>query len=204
MGKRKTCSECGKAIKACICHKITKINSDIEIIILQHPSEVKNAIGTARILNLSLPHCQTLIGEDFTDNAILNTYLADPNRTCYLLYPSEKSINIDTLPSAEVIKGTFIILDGTWRKALKIYHSSTNLHSIQAVKYDSSLESRYTIRQTSVKGGLSTVEAGYLLLAKLDPEPDKYKSLLSVFDYMVEFQINAMPEGVFEKNYNKE
>lgn len=202
--KRKICSNCDKAIKACICQSIKKIDSDIQIIILQHPSEVKNAIGTARILNLSLPNCHIIVGENFTENDELNSYLNDSERQCYLLYPSENSINIAELElTANPHKSTYIILDGTWRKAFKMYQSSANLHALQAVRYDSCLVSRYTIRSTSVAGGLSTVEAGHLLLSTLDNDNEKYQPLLDTFEYMINFQIAAMPEGVFKQNYSK-
>jgi len=202
--KRKICLSCDKAIKACICQSIKKIDSDIELIILQHPSEVKNAIGTARILNLSLSNCRIIVGEDFTDNTELNHYLNDNDRNCFLLYPSENSINVAELTIATSNqRSTYIIIDGTWRKAFKMYQSSTNLHVIQAIRYDSSLVSRYTIRQTSVSGGLSTVEAGHMLLSMIDNDEAKYQPLLDTFEYMINFQIKAMPTGVFKNNYQQ-
>ena len=207
MSKRKKCTVCDKALAACICQHITEIDSDIELIILQHPGEVKNAIGTARILNLSLPQCQIIIGEDFTDNTQLNDILNDLTRQCFLLYPSEESIAAEYLAINESchrdsdIKRTFILLDGTWRKAFKMYQSSINLQKLPAVRLNAEQESQYTIRQTSIEGGLSTVEAGFLLLSTLDENKDKYQPLLTAFEYMINFQIAKMPAGLFNKNY---
>lgn len=212
MSKRKKCTVCDKALAACICQHITKIDSDIELIILQHPSEVKNAIGTARILNLSLPQCQIIIGECFTNDAQLNDILNDPTRQCFLLYPSTESIAAETLANNENssmekfdlevnIKRTFILLDGTWRKAFKMYQSSSNLQTLPAVRLNSDQQSQYTIRQTSIEGGLSTVEAGFLLLATLEQDKEKYQPLLTAFEYMINFQIAQMPDGLFNKNY---
>lgn len=207
MSKRKKCTVCDKALAACICQHITEIDSDIELIILQHPGEVKNAIGTARILNLSLPQCQIIIGEDFTDNAQLNEILNDLTRQCFLLYPSEESIAAEYLAINESshrdtdMKRTFILLDGTWRKAFKMYQSSINLQKLPAVRLNAEQESQYTIRQTSIEGGLSTVEAGFLLLSTLDKDKEKYQPLLTAFEYMINFQIAKMPAGLFNKNY---
>jgi len=204
VSKRKQCAVCEKALAACICQQITVIDSDIELIILQHPTEVKNAIGTARILNLSLPQCQIIIGEDFTANRQLNEILNDPQRECYLLYPGDDSVSVEELGSATVtkqLKRTFILLDGTWRKAFKMYQSSVNLHAIAAVKLNAENVSKYTIRQTSIEGGLSTVEAGCLLLSTLEQDPIKFKPLLTTFEYMINFQIAQMPKGLFEKHY---
>lgn len=212
VSKRKKCPVCDKALPACICQHITVIDSAIELIILQHPSEVKNAIGTARILNLSLPQCQLIVGENFTENTQLNDMFNDPTRQCFLLYPSDDSITAEDLAkkancrveneSLDVnIKRTFILLDGTWRKAFKMYQSSSNLQSIPAVRLNVQQQSQYTIRQTSIEGGLSTVEAGFLLLSTLDQDTEKYQPLMSAFEYMINFQIAQMPAGLFNKNY---
>ncbi len=216
VSKRKKCPLCDKALPACICQHITAIDSDIELIILQHPSEVKNAIGTARILNLSLPQCQIIIGENFTEDSMLNTLLNDPIRQCFLLYPSDDSVtadslvndkhgdiatNVEKMKSTVNMKRTFILLDGTWRKAFKMYQSSRNLQSIPAVRIDAQQASQYTIRQTKIEGGLSTVEAGFLLLSTLEQDAKKYQPLMSAFEYMINFQIAQMPDGLFNKNY---
>jgi DTW domain-containing protein YfiP len=178
------------------------IDSDIELIILQHPSEVKNAIGTARILDLSLPYCQIIMGENFTEDNVLNNILNDPSRQCYLLYPSSESMPVKSLINMEATgQRTFILIDGTWRKAYKMFQLSTNLHRLPAVRCDPASASQYTIRQTSVEGGLSTVEAGHLLLATLEQNSAKYQPLLDAFEYMIDFQISQMPEGIFNKHY---
>ena len=202
MSKREQCMTCGEAVAACICQQIHVIDSAIELIILQHPSEVKNAIGTARILALSLPHCQIFVGENFTEHNELNAILQDKSRPCYLLYPSDDSIPASDLRAhAGATNARFIIIDGTWRKAYKILQSSLNVQALPAVRCDAGSESNYTIRKTSIAGGLSTVEAGYLLLSSLENNSAKYQSLLSAFSYMIDYQIKQMPAGVFEKNY---
>lgn len=202
MSKRKKCAVCDKAIKACICATIESINTSIELVILQHPSEVKNAIGTARILNLSLENCDIIIGENFTDNTKLNQYLSDSNRDCYLLYPREDSVDINTHRiSAKTKIQTYFLLDGTWKKAFKMYQLSENLQALPAVTFSTEIESDYRIRQSSVSGSLSTVEAGYYLLSSLENNEIKFQPLLNTFNHMINFQIAAMPEGIFNKNY---
>ena len=131
----------------------------------------------------------------------------DLTRQCFLLYPSEESIAAEYLAGNENshratdIRRTFILLDGTWRKAFKMYQSSINLQKLPAVRLNAEQESQYTIRQTSIEGGLSTVEAGFLLLSTLDKDKDKYQPLLTAFEYMINFQIAKMPAGLFNKNY---
>ncbi len=207
MNKRSQCPNCNKALKACICAQIKTIDSEIELIILQHPNEAKNPIGTARILDLSLPNCQIIIGEDFTHNETLNEILSSETRDCYLLYPSEESTIVTALcddrdeAAIRTKRITCILLDSTWRKAYRMYQVSSNLHRLPALRLEAEVPSQYKIRQSSKAGGLSTVEAGYLLLSALDKQPDKYQSLLSAFNYMIDYQIAQMGEDVYRRNY---
>ena len=71
------CPQCSKALQACICQWVTPLESNVELIILQHPSEEHRPMGTARILSLSLKNSVTIVGEDFSDNEQLNNMLAD-------------------------------------------------------------------------------------------------------------------------------
>jgi len=200
------CEQCGKAKKACICSWIQCIDAKTELWILQHPSEVKRAIGTARILTLSLPNARLWIGEDFTDHDELNALLRDPLREIYLVYPGENSKPISRLacqPRNEGAKRTLILLDGTWKKAYKMWQLSTNLQALPTVNLDNADRGNYRIRKSPKDQGVSTVEAGYLALAALEGE-EKFFPLLDAFNQMIEFQIQQMPEGVFERNYKRE
>ncbi|MGR5138347.1 tRNA-uridine aminocarboxypropyltransferase [Vibrio jasicida] len=199
------CSQCGKSRKACICQWIVPLASEVELIILQHTSEEHRPLGTARILNLSLNHCTCLIGEDFSDSAALNALLEDETYQHFILYPSEQSLCLSELATVAEVpakKTRLILLDGTWKKAYKMWQLSTNLHTIQTVKLPEDLQGHYTIRKAPSDNSLSTVEAGFHALSLLQPSKD-LTPLLIAFEKMIEFQIAQMPPGVFEKNYLK-
>ncbi|MBL4829582.1 MAG: DTW domain-containing protein [Aliivibrio sp.] len=200
------CIKCGKASVACICSQIQLIESHTELIILQHPSEVKRSIGTAKILNLSLSNSYCLVGEDFSDHPLLNRLLNEKDSQTVLLYPKEGSrlLAIDTFGqrSTKASKTRVILIDGTWRKAYKIWQLSTNLHTVPSVHLDESLIGQYRIRKAPTENGLSTVEAGFHALRTLEPEnATQFLPLLTAFNAMVEFQINQMPTGLFDKHH---
>ncbi|HDM8128640.1 TPA: DTW domain-containing protein [Vibrio harveyi] len=199
------CSQCGKSRKACICQWIVSLANEVELIILQHTSEEHRPLGTARILNLSLNHCTCLIGEDFSDDSVLNALLEDATYQHFILYPSEQSLCLSQLAderSDSTKKTRLILLDGTWKKAYKMWQLSTNLQSIPTVKLPENLQGHYTIRKAPSENSLSTVEAGYHALSLLEPNQD-FTPLLAAFEKMIEFQIAQMPPGVFKKNYLK-
>lgn len=201
------CEQCGKARKACICRWIQVLDAKTELWILQHPSEVKRAIGTARILTLSLPNARLWVGEDFSGHAEINALLAEPDREAWVVYPGEGAWPISQLasqPESSVSpkRRTLILLDGTWKKAYKMWQLSANLRQLPTVALDMAAEGNYRIRKSPKDQGVSTVEAGYLALSALENDPEKFTPLLDVFNRMIDFQIRQMPEGVFERNYS--
>lgn len=200
------CSQCGKSRKACICQWIVPLANEVELIILQHTSEEHRPLGTARILNLSLNYCICLIGEDFSNNEALNTLLEDSAYQHFILYPSEQSLCLSELATVGETadkKIRLILLDGTWKKAYKMWQLSTNLHAIPTVKLPEDLQGHYTIRKAPSNNSLSTVEAGFHALSVMESGKD-FTPLLTAFEKMIEFQIAQMPPGVFEKNYLKD
>lgn len=156
-------------------------------------------MGTARILSLSLKNSVTLVGEDFSENTKLNELLADEDYQHVILYPSEHSVSVESAIHSSK-KMRVILLDGTWKKAFKMWQVSGNLHALQTVHLPKDLKGNYRIRKAPSENSLSTVEAGYHLLNLLEGDRD-FSPLLTAFDQMIQFQINQMPPGVFEKNY---
>ncbi|MDD9179065.1 MULTISPECIES: tRNA-uridine aminocarboxypropyltransferase [Aliivibrio] len=204
------CLQCLKTKKACICKWITPISTEIELIILQHPTEAKRPLGTAKILSLSLANCRTFIGENFTEHSELNQLLSDDNYQHQVLFLDNTSQVISSASNTSEKKQRVILLDGTWKKAYKMWQLSTNLHSLPKVHLDTELSGNYRVRKAPKDNALSTAEAGYHVLSQLDNEStasetaDKFGSILTAFDNMIEFHISQMPEGVYQKNYRSE
>ena len=155
------CSKCGKAKKACICRWIQSLASNVELVILQHPSEQNKPLGTARILQLSLENSQIIIGENFSGNEQLNQLLKESDTSHYLLFPNDcsKALSEITL-SNQAKKLRIILIDGTWRNAYKMWQLSTNLHCLPSIRLPDDIKGKYTIRKAPTENSVSTVEAG--------------------------------------------
>lgn len=196
MSKRAFCSKCNKALSACICASICALDNQHFLHVLQDPSEQNKAIGTARILELSLSHCKTTVGDLFeaANFDLLNTYLVFPDEQAESVEYLQKNNKIDE-------NTQFIILDGSWKKAYKLLMSNPFLQALPKVTLNVDNKSAYRIRKSPREDGLSTVEAGYYLLSELEGDTEKFTPLLNVFNQMIEFQIASMPEGVYEKHY---
>ncbi|KGY07363.1 DTW domain-containing protein [Vibrio sp. MarTm2] len=196
------CSQCGKSLKACICEWIQSLPSKVELVILQHPSETNRPMGTARILSLSLANSYCFVDENFSEHSELNQLLAEEGVHHFVLYPGEGAHSHQQVASkvAQEQKVRIILLDGTWKKAYKMWQLSSNLQTLPLIRLPENLQGNYRIRKAPSDNSLSTVEAGYHILQLLEPEAD-FSPLISAFNQMIEFQIKQMPPGVFEKNY---
>lgn len=192
---RDYCLTCLKVKEACYCHKIQKQTNISNVIILQHPSETKHAINTAKIAELSYNYCSIFIGEDFSNHNELNSLIKE--RNCYLLFPSNKSLGIEQFTSSSPI--TLIVIDGTWKKAKKILYLSKNLQSLNMLQLSNNYSPRYKIRKGPGDGYLSTLEAITYALEQIDQ--DNFSSVFEAFDYMINFQIKKMGKTIFKQNY---
>ncbi len=197
------CSQCGKARKACICESIVALDSRVELIILQHPTEEHRPMGTARILSLSLENSRLLVGEDFREHTELNQLLAEEDVQHFVLYPHESSQCASQLEISPQQKIRIILLDGTWKKAFKMWQINTQLHHLPCIHLPEDLKGNYRIRKAPSDNALSTVEAGFHILQLLQPDRD-FSPLLIAFESMIDYQIQQMPPGVFERNYRSE
>ena len=196
MSKRPFCQQCNKALSACICGFILPINNQYFLHVLQDPSEQNKAIGTARILDLSLSQVKVTVGEHF------NPLDFDLDNT-FLVFPEEQADSIQSLRKQQRINNDshFIILDGSWKKAYKLLMSNPFLQALPKVMINTMDKSEYRIRKSPREDGLSTVEAGYCLLSELENNNDKFFPLLDVFNKMIDFQIQSMPTEIYNKNY---
>jgi len=196
MVKRVLCSNCLKASSACICSTIKSINNKYLLHILQDPSEEKKAIGTARILKLSLNKVQLSIGEVFDEQDF------DMNNS-YLLFPSDEAILASSFSEQFTLneKSQFILLDGSWKKAYKLLMMNPFLQKLPKVTINVESKSNYRVRKSPREDGLSTVEAGFHLFSQLEKNTEKFTPLLKSFEFMIDYQISKMPPDLYQRHY---
>ena len=196
MSKRAVCKLCLKAEPACICATIQLIDNQHFLHVLQDPSEEKNAIGTARILGLSLKRAKISVG-NFFDSSMFDL------QNSYLVFPDPSAVAVEQLVNVKEINdySVFILLDGSWKKAYKLLMNNPFLQRLPKVSINITEKSQYRIRKSPRDDGLSTVEAGYNLLSQLENNKEKFTPLLKSFAYMIDYQIAKMPAHVYQKHY---
>lgn len=188
---RPSCSYCYRPEGHCLCALIPRLPSRNRVLILQHPSETRHALNTARLARLGLCNSELLIGERFEPVAWQHSTLPS-----YVLFPGEGA----TVLHADQVPRQLIVLDGTWRKARKLLHLNPELAALPRVCVPAPPPSRYRLRKAPQEGALSTLEAIVQALECLEA-PASFQPLLAPFEALIDAQIKAMGEEVFAKNH---
>jgi DTW domain-containing protein YfiP len=179
---RPRCPRCLRPQAACICAWIAPVTSEVTLLILQHPMEVDNAKGSARLLHLSVAGSVMATGEQF-DAEVLQRLLAQDGRTPVLLYPElpgERALGIAVPPP----------LDGALLAApSRLLYQNPLLQALPRLPLTQMPASHYLIRKAHAPDQLSTLEASCHALARLERAPQRYQCLLDRFDdFVARFQ----------------
>jgi DTW domain-containing protein YfiP len=181
--KRPRCPRCELPARTCLCALVTPVRNDVDVLVLQHPGEVDEAKGSARLLRLSLARCRVLVGERFDPDQLRELLGGDVSGSA-LLYPADTvtgtPIEVALAPSR------LVVLDGTWRKSLKMLHENPFLQTLPRWPLSSPASTCYgTLRKARSAMQLSTLEATCTALAALEHAPTRYAPLLVAFDSFV-------------------
>ncbi|WP_167144428.1 tRNA-uridine aminocarboxypropyltransferase [Pseudomonas sp. OTU750018] len=197
---RPQCLRCARPIERCLCALIPFLNSRTRVLILQHPSEVKHALNTARLAALGLSNAELLVGEVFESLAAL---LQPPGYRACLLFPGEHAQALRAFAQQHSEQPLLLVVpDGTWRKARKLLHLNPLLATLPRVVLPEGLQSRYRLRKAPMPGALSTIEAIVTALNIVEA-PVCFDGLLTPFEALIEGQIEAMGEQTFLRNHGK-
>ena len=190
------CPRCLRPQSHCLCPLIPSLDSRTRVLLLQHPSEVNHALNTARLAALGLENAELIVGEVFEDLPVL---LNRPGYTAGLLFPGEEAQPMKAYGSSDESM-LLVVPDGTWRKARKMLHLNPLLAALPRVTLSEGGVSRYRLRKAPGPGALSTVEAIVQALETLEA-PTSFAPLLKPFEALIEGQIAAMGEEVYQRNH---
>ncbi|WP_426338921.1 tRNA-uridine aminocarboxypropyltransferase [Pseudoduganella sp. S-14] len=189
--RRPLCSTCLRPAATCICHWAAPVASTVEVLILQHPMEVSNAKGSARLLHLCLPGSRMEVGEQFDEGA-LQDLLEAGGRQPVLLYPDtpgDRSLGIAPPPQFNAAlapaQARLVVLDATWRKSRKMLYLNPALQALPRLPLRDTPPSHYLIRKAHAPDQLSTLEASCYALAQLEGAEHGYHRVIAAFDGFV-------------------
>ncbi|KAB0326099.1 DTW domain-containing protein [Janthinobacterium sp. PLB04] len=204
--KRARCPACLRAASSCICRWIAPVSHAVEVLILQHPLEIHNAKGSARLLHLSLPNSRMLTGEQFAPDTLAELLDGKHNVLLYPDTPGDRSLGITPPPALDPAvlldparfsaRLRLVVLDATWRKSRKMLYLNPPLQQLPRLPLRDTPASHYLIRKAHAPDQLSTLEATCYALMQLEQDADRFVPLIAAFDGFVAQQLSyVMPHG---------
>jgi DTW domain-containing protein YfiP len=173
----------------CYCSKLTELQTQTRVVILQHPRERDKAIGTARMATLCLPGSELLVGVRWDEHPGLANALSDPDRPPALLVPGPDARNVLADPPSRPI--TLIVVDGTWSQAKNLVRDNPVLKALPRYAFAAPQPSEYRIRKEPAVEFVSTIEALMHVLGALEGDPARFRALLDPFRAMVDAQLQC-------------
>ncbi|WP_395344852.1 tRNA-uridine aminocarboxypropyltransferase [Ningiella sp. W23] len=174
---RAYCPRCQYPLRTCVCSGIAPVSTTMNVRILQDPKENEHAKNTARLLQLLVANCSISVGEfpiDF-DSVIAELHNLGPRYQdkVLVLFPSENAVSLREVCQSSADLSYVIVLDGTWRKAKRLWLNNPWLHNLQSValsEEDSGVfyDVDYHIRKKPFAHSLSTLMATAITLNALD------------------------------------
>ncbi|WP_371378716.1 tRNA-uridine aminocarboxypropyltransferase [Thalassotalea aquiviva] len=186
---RQYCTRCERPLVTCICQFACQVKNQVEVWFLQHPSEVNKVKGTAKLASLCLDKCKIIVGENFSHNPELNAKIDDPNTNVVLLYPDDEALKVSPMDVPTQQQTLLLILDGTWKKAYKMFQLSSNLHNLAKLTLASDITSEYIIRKHHKATDVSSFEATVHALTALENSQQKYAPMHDSFALFNQFQL---------------
>lgn len=193
------CDRCLRPAGYCLCALIPHISTRTQLLVIQHPSEHRHALNTARLLVAGVAGAHLLIAETLAEDSAWHHLLADPDWQTEILFPGA---GVPLVAGSVDLQRPrrLVLLDGTWRKARKLLHLNPLLQRLPKVALPAGLHSRYRLRKAPQPGALSTLEAGVEALQRIEPATD-FSPLLKPFEALIEGQILAMGRARYQANY---
>ncbi|ETX11888.1 hypothetical protein MUS1_08075 [Marinomonas ushuaiensis DSM 15871] len=170
------CSHCLMAEFACFCHLRESNDSPINFILLFHRNEIHKPTNSGRLIADLFPDdTQAYLWSRTEPQQDLLDHLKSQQGTCTLLFPHTETAQAQNRqPRTEFAdvygnnkKHTFIILDGTWKQASKMFHQSEWLKDIPHFEINSEAQRSFLVRHSHHKMQFATAEVTAMLLDSL-------------------------------------
>ena len=124
-----SCDICHRPTVACVCERIVSYPTERRVLILQHPQERDALLGSAQILQASLPKAKIVVGLSWPNLAAALGEESVDTRRWAVLFPDRESLGdrAETRSGSPVDPASLagiVVLDGTCANVYDFVHPS--------------------------------------------------------------------------------
>ncbi len=166
------CAGCRLPVLNCLCPYQAHAESTARVWLITHPLEHHKPTNTGRLIGDVLPHTEIFTWYRTAPDERLLGLLDDPRFAPFVIFPDDQPGYADRvvgIPAVEAAKGAgkvpvFIVLDGTWRQARRIFRKSPYLDGLPVLPLATMRQTRYRLRKPASQAHLCTAEVAAELL----------------------------------------
>lgn len=166
-GRVTRCQRCLLPATRCLCETISPRIANSRFCLMMYDTEPMKPSNTGRLIADILPNTAAFQWARTEVDPALLTLLNSPDYQPYVVFPGsyapERAVTtLDTSMNAK--PPLFIMLDGTWREATKMFRKSPYLDKFPVFSLEAKLESDYTLRESARDDQHCTAEVAAALL----------------------------------------
>ena len=164
------CSGCYLPALSCVCADKPSVKSSAVFWLLTHNDEYYKPTNTGRLIVDSIQDSRVFKWSRTAPDPDFMNALSDPAYAPCLVFPSGDSYHERMVKSPALVGKipAFIILDGTWRQARRMFRLSRYLDHLPVIEPSSGTVSRYQLRQSAEEHHLCTAEVAAAILREVE------------------------------------
>ena len=155
------CRYCMLRTHLCICSAKPELTSQAAFLLLMYDDEVLKPSNTGRLIADLFPDTFAYIWSRTSVEPDVTQLLADPQWQPFVIFPAEyaePNRATSTITMTDGKRPLFILLDGSWSEAKKMFRKSPYLNGFPVLSIDPDAPSRYKVREASKDNQLGTAE----------------------------------------------
>lgn len=167
------CEACNLPALNCLCPYRVSARSRAQVWLITHRMEHYKPTNTGRLIGDVLDDTRVFTWHRTEPDAELLALLDDPSYAPFVVFPDDQPdydsgrvVGIDAVTSAQAAGkvAVYILLDGTWRQARRIFRKSPYLDQLPVLPLRTTRETRYRLRKPASTDHLCTAEVAAELL----------------------------------------
>lgn len=169
--KVKRCPYCQIEEHLCLCDYQPDIESEARFLLLVSDSEIFKPSNTGRLIADSIKNTEVYLWSRTEPDERLIQTLSNPELFPIVVFPDEYVdskdrviTNLATEIHLENKQPVFVVLDGSWREARRMFRRSPYLDSLPVLSVNPQKISEYLMRKSQNEQHLSTAEVSALVL----------------------------------------
>nr|WP_163501911.1 tRNA-uridine aminocarboxypropyltransferase [Halomonas socia] len=166
------CEGCNLPTLNCLCAFRVEAQSRARVWLLTHPLEHHKPTNTGRLIGDVLSATRVFTWYRTAPDADLLALLDDPRYAPFVIFPDDQPDYVERVVGMSAVERAklqaripvFIIIDGTWRQARRIFRKSPYLDRLPVLPLRTQRQTRYRLRKPASQAHLCTAEVAIELL----------------------------------------